>query len=113
MIERAKQTRDTLLNFKKWLGERERAAVQEQTAEIVSGSTLERFRGVSNVQGMDGADVNHGRGRDRDMRELLANVNLQGHVPYLLYRTRTRTPRPSPDLCAAVIIMTDAQRADE
>ena len=40
VIERAKRTRDMLLNFKKWLDEREGAAAQEQPAEVISGSTL-------------------------------------------------------------------------
>jgi uncharacterized protein (DUF433 family) len=38
VIERAKETRATFLNFKKWLAEREESAAQEQTAEVTSGS---------------------------------------------------------------------------
>jgi uncharacterized protein (DUF433 family) len=39
VIERARQTRDTFLNFKKWLGESEREASQQQTAELTTGTT--------------------------------------------------------------------------
>jgi uncharacterized protein (DUF433 family) len=38
VIEAARATHTTFLNFKKWLSERERAGAQEQTAGIASGS---------------------------------------------------------------------------
>ena len=70
------------MNFKEWLVQRQREAVEETGAEAAPESSpngptvsLRSANGLLNGS--------RGRRKDRDMRGLLADVNVQGHLLYL------------------------------